>query len=234
MDNEEFLVSVPPPSLLLLLLLAVSVPPPPLCLVVGFSEIGGGLDRCDARGSAAADAGAFGIDAAETDAAADAVDEGRPDTDLTDALVSASFTFFPNPKTLTLPIFFSLLVTEDALARSIALADGPLSNVETRSRTDSLAESGFGAAAGAGGAEEGWGTKSVHDTMLLASGSADNRVYVFDVGSARGAKLVQRLEGHTDRVHGVSFHPQDPLLASCSADCSIKIWGAKSDRYRNG
>jgi COMPASS component SWD3 len=92
--------------------------------------------------------------------------------------------------------------------------------------------SGGGVAGGA--LEEGWGSRSVHDAMLLASGSADGRAYIFDVGGARGAKLVQRLEGHTDRVHGVSFHPQDPLLATCSADCSIKIWGAKSDRHRNG
>ena len=75
---------------------------------------------------------------------------------------------------------------------------------------------------------------SVHGSTLLATGSADSRVYIFDVSSQRGAKLVQRLEGHTDRVHAVSFHPQDPLLATCSADFSIKIWGAKTERYRNG
>ncbi|KAJ1639084.1 WD40-repeat-containing domain protein [Pavlovales sp. CCMP2436] len=90
-----------------------------------------------------------------------------------------------------------------------------------------------GAAAGGVLSEEAWGKQSVHDSMLLATGSADLYAYVFDVGGTR-AKLVQRLEGHTDRVHAVSFHPQDPLLATCSADSTIKIWGAKTDRYRNG
>jgi WD40 repeat protein len=88
-----------------------------------------------------------------------------------------------------------------------------------------------GVSAGAGGAaavgEEAWGKQSVHDSMLLATGSADLCAYVFDVGGTRGAKLMQRLEGHTDRVHAVSFHPQDPLLATCSADSTIKIWGAR-------
>lgn len=79
------------------------------------------------------------------------------------------------------------------------------------------------------------GKQSVHDTMLLASGSADSRVYIFDIGGSApgGSRLVQRLEGHQDRVHSVSFHPRDPLLATCSADFSIKIWGAKAERYRN-
>lgn len=93
--------------------------------------------------------------------------------------------------------------------------------------------SGAGGGSAAGG-EEGWGRQSVHDSMLLATGSADARAYIYDVGGARGARLVQRLEGHTDRVHACSFHPQDPLLATCSADYTIKIWGAKTDRFRNG
>jgi COMPASS component SWD3 len=36
---------------------------------------------------------------------------------------------------------------------------------------------------------------------------------------------MQRLEGHTDRVYAVNFHPTEPILASCSADSTIKVWG---------
>lgn len=36
---------------------------------------------------------------------------------------------------------------------------------------------------------------------------------------------MQRLEGHTDRVYTVNFHPTEPLLASGSADFTVKIWG---------
>lgn len=105
---------------------------------------------------------------------------------------------------------------------------------ERRGREGAGNAGGAAGAAGGGGGDEGWGKQSVHDTMMIATGSADSRVYIFDVGSARGSKLVQRLEGHTDRVHACSFHPQDPLLATCSADYTIKIWGAKTERFRNG
>jgi COMPASS component SWD3 len=35
---------------------------------------------------------------------------------------------------------------------------------------------------------------------------------------------VQRVEGHTDRVYSVDFHPSDNLLISASADFSVKLW----------
>jgi len=64
-----------------------------------------------------------------------------------------------------------------------------------------------------------------HGTLLLATGSADRYAYLYDVGGPKGtAENVQRLEGHTDRVYAVNFHPFEPVLATCSADFSIKIW----------
>jgi len=98
----------------------------------------------------------------------------------------------------------------------------------------SVAAVGGGAAGGGGGGDESWAKQSVHDSMLLATGSSDSHAYVFDVGGARGARLLQRLEGHRDRVNACSFHQHDPLLATASADWTIKIWGAKADRFRNG
>jgi COMPASS component SWD3 len=38
---------------------------------------------------------------------------------------------------------------------------------------------------------------------------------------------LQRLDGHSDRVYAACFHPKEPILASCSADFSVKIWQAK-------
>ena len=38
------------------------------------------------------------------------------------------------------------------------------------------------------------------------------------------ASRAQRLEGHSDRVYSTSFHPHEPILASCSADFTLKIW----------
>lgn len=40
--------------------------------------------------------------------------------------------------------------------------------------------------------------------------------------------IVQRIEGHADRVYAVSFHPTDILMATCSADSTIKVWKGKS------
>ena len=70
--------------------------------------------------------------------------------------------------------------------------------------------------------------KSVDRTLLLATGSADANAYVFDV---RDGELVQKLEGHTDRVYAVDFHPNEPILATCSADFTIRIWLANR-RYK--
>lgn len=66
---------------------------------------------------------------------------------------------------------------------------------------------------------------SIQSTLVLASGSADSKVYIFDVGGPKGTgALLQTLEGHRDRVYAVDFHPHEPILASCSADSEIKIW----------
>ncbi|KAA8500017.1 Protein will die slowly [Porphyridium purpureum] len=64
---------------------------------------------------------------------------------------------------------------------------------------------------------------AAHQPVLLASGSADGNAYVFEVGSSETARQI--LRGHTDRVYCTSFHPTDPILATCSADHLVKIWG---------
>ena len=67
---------------------------------------------------------------------------------------------------------------------------------------------------------------SIQRTSLVASGSTDGHLYIYDVGghAAHGGTLTQRLEGHSDRVYATSFHPHEPILASCSADFTLKIW----------
>jgi len=84
-----------------------------------------------------------------------------------------------------------------------------------------------------------------HPSMLLATGSADHRVYIYNVPAGQqvrqpqcsffdrrsfllqdAAELVQKLEGHQDRVYSATFHPTEPLLASCSADFTIRLWAS--------
>eukprot|EP00842_Homolaphlyctis_polyrhiza_P005097 jgi/Hompol1/5589/HPOL_004588-RA len=75
--------------------------------------------------------------------------------------------------------------------------------------------------------------KSIFTDTLLATGSADPFVYVYSLGLSEGtSELVQRLEGHTDRVYAVSFHPNDPILCSCSADFTIKVWHSSTGKRK--
>lgn len=79
----------------------------------------------------------------------------------------------------------------------------------------------------------GWGYKSCQmplpEAMILASGSADGNVLLFDVGGAGGtAGNVQTIRAHKSRVHAVDFHPSEPILASCSADSLVKLWAPQS------
>jgi len=67
--------------------------------------------------------------------------------------------------------------------------------------------------------------KTVDESFLLATGSADNQVYIYNVtGHKESHNLLQKLEGHTDRVYAVNFHPFDPILATASADSTVRLW----------
>ncbi|KAI9228721.1 MAG: WD40-repeat-containing domain protein [Piptocephalis tieghemiana] len=67
--------------------------------------------------------------------------------------------------------------------------------------------------------------KSLDTSLLLATGSSLPHVYLYDVGGVEGSmRVLQRLEGHRDRVYTVDFSPREPLLASGSADMSIRLW----------
>ena len=75
---------------------------------------------------------------------------------------------------------------------------------------------------------------SVHASVLLATGSADGDAYLYDVSGPRGTgNLLQRLRGHTDRVYAVEFHNELPLLASGSADFTIKLWAPQQQARRD-
>jgi actin-like ATPase involved in cell morphogenesis len=65
------------------------------------------------------------------------------------------------------------------------------------------------------------------DSELLASGSWDKTVKLWEVASGRELRT---LSGHTDRVYAAAVSPDGRLLASGSHDKTIKLWEVASGR----
>ncbi|MGK7900273.1 MAG: trypsin-like peptidase domain-containing protein [Hormoscilla sp.] len=65
------------------------------------------------------------------------------------------------------------------------------------------------------------------DGQLLASGSRDDTIKIWNLGSGR---LLRTLTGHSDWVRSVAISPDGQLLASGSDDNTIKIWNLGSGR----
>jgi WD40 repeat protein len=59
------------------------------------------------------------------------------------------------------------------------------------------------------------------DGKLVASGSGDATVRLWDVATGTAIKV---LEGHSDRIHAVAFSPTGKLVASASEDQTVRLW----------
>lgn len=59
-----------------------------------------------------------------------------------------------------------------------------------------------------------------HDSNLLYIGSQDCTLRLGDI-SANKASVIGK---HNDAITGLTLHPHQPLLASCSLEATIKIW----------
>jgi WD40 repeat protein len=67
---------------------------------------------------------------------------------------------------------------------------------------------------------------SPHGDLLAIAGS-DHLVKIWHVVSGRE---LQSLRGHVGQVWGVSFHPDQPRIATCSGDRTVKIWDLETGR----
>ena len=65
------------------------------------------------------------------------------------------------------------------------------------------------------------------DTRLIASGSDDRTVKLWDMTSKSG---ISNFTDHVGGVNKVRFHPDGTCIASGGQDCTIKIWDIRSQR----
>lgn len=61
-----------------------------------------------------------------------------------------------------------------------------------------------------------------NDDAYVVSGSEDKSVYFWDLVES---KVVQTLKGHSGIVCGITYHPKQPQLVTCSEDSTIRVWG---------
>jgi mitogen-activated protein kinase organizer 1 len=59
------------------------------------------------------------------------------------------------------------------------------------------------------------------DDAYVFSGSEDGIIYVWDLVESN---IVAKLRGHKRAVCGLSYHPKEECLLSCSVDGTIKLW----------
>lgn len=65
------------------------------------------------------------------------------------------------------------------------------------------------------------------DNMTFASCSTDKTVHIYRIGQEKPLKVYR---GHADEVNAVKWDPSGAYLASCSDDCTAKVWEVASDR----
>ena len=69
-----------------------------------------------------------------------------------------------------------------------------------------------------------WSLAFKPNSYLLASGSFDNTIRIWNVGDRDNLRHVRTLRGHTDDVWSVAWSPDGRTLASASDDGTVRLW----------
>ncbi|KAJ5072893.1 wd40 repeat protein [Anaeramoeba ignava] len=70
----------------------------------------------------------------------------------------------------------------------------------------------------------------INEKTLVATGSSDHKIYIFEIIENSQNSIYQVIEGHNSIVYSATFHPYEPILATSSDDSSIKLWGVKESK----
>ena len=76
----------------------------------------------------------------------------------------------------------------------------------------------------AGHTQSVWALAFKPNSHLLASGSSDDTVRLWDVDDNTNLRHVRTLRGHTDAVRSVAWSPDGRTLASASLDGTVRLW----------
>lgn len=66
------------------------------------------------------------------------------------------------------------------------------------------------------------------NSAWIASGGRDDTIRLWDVADGISDAALYTFSGHTDRITGLAFNPDLTLLASASADRSVRLWDTNS------
>jgi len=74
--------------------------------------------------------------------------------------------------------------------------------------------------------EESFYSLAVNKMGVIAAGSSDKMIHLFDING----NVISKLKGHIDNIKAVYFSNDGNYLVSGSSDCSIKLWDLRQKK----
>ncbi|MFX8024287.1 hypothetical protein ABTK62_20795, partial [Acinetobacter baumannii] len=71
-----------------------------------------------------------------------------------------------------------------------------------------------------------WGVVAKADGKVGYSVGEDNQLRTWNAAGDQAGKAIRNVGAHNKAIHRLVMHPKQPLLATCSADATVKVWNA--------